>query len=119
MLKCLWGVFFSWLEIGTVLFLCPGAVEDFDGGSGHVDAVVVAGPVEFEVASGEVCSDLPVASVCEGGGDGGGAGAGTAGQGDAAASFPGSHCEFGGVIYLDEMDVDSVWEDAGLFDYGS
>ena len=39
----------------------PIAMKDFDGGAGHVDVVVV-GPVEFEVAAGEVGEDLATAS---------------------------------------------------------
>lgn len=97
----------------------PVAGEDFDGGACHVDAIVILRPVQLEVAAGEVCGGDVFASAGEDGCDEAGTGACSAGEGDAGASLPCSHVEFGGGEDLDEMGVDPLWEEGVVFDGGA
>src|SRR5690349_915074 len=86
------------------------SLEYFHRFAGHVDVAVV-GPVEFEIAAGEVGENLAAVAAGQGAGDADGAGTGAASERDAAAPFPGAHRHFAGAVDLHEVDVDSSWED--------
>lgn len=92
------------------------AREDFDGRAGHEDAGFGLRPLEFEVPAGQVGEDLAVGSAGEYAGNTDGGGSGAAGEGDAAAAFPGSHGDLCVVVDLDEVDVDASREGRVVFE---
>ena len=64
------------------------AGEHFRRRAGHEDGAWSSGPVQLEVAAGEMGKDPPVGPARQDSGDADGTGAGAAGQGDAGARVP-------------------------------
>ena len=76
----------------------PFAAEDLDGRAGHVDVIVRLGPVQLQVAAGQMGRDLRRRSARQHAGDGHGTRPGAARQRLAGAAFPDAHrrCRRGG-----------------------